>query len=839
MRQIDIVSKYTNRPEDGIVETEFAATGSGPLPAALAGETYVASDILLVSETPEVKSTATHEDFADFDEAQTFIVSDDKVFGIQETTLSSVDLFFDMKPHREKNASGIKDPGVIVALAEVEEGKPRVDRVLRHSVCRLNYDDINVGSGKDVHTKVKLPKIKIKTNKHYAVIIKHEDPGFETCKNQIGVDEVGVGNVSDTTFDLPKEKSSGLSKGRHGGKFFKRTNDEIGGIKPVVDRDLKFRVNAVKTSANSDVREMTFVNSPHEFIKVKSSSANTPKFAKETITTNNRDFLGGEYVYQHADPIAGNISFTKGNTTVTGVGTSFDGLKSRNLVFRDDIGPRAGANAEFDVLAIDYVINSTAMVLAEPPSFTSGNAAVLDTVVGKVVDFNKQNKRLILSDTNATNSTFRFSQNSRIIGAMTGASVYIDDFEEIAVSEHVPMLDIRPGHSDIDVESEHVFVGRQSNGTYAVDNTQKTPFKNKERNQPKEYRPRILSRSVEAQHDFQGEGQEKSRSLTKKVKFKKRKTPTACTTVTSNTFVFPHVVTPPPIDPGDSTIPAPPIIINQYVIDLNYKLTVDTVGDRNYGLSVDTEVGNKGIAKSKHIAKKLTFANNRFAEDLKVYLTGYRPKLFAACCWDPQANTLPPSLNADIRVYAKLYNSQDPETFDDKAWTPLEITENANIFGDSQVEAYTEYVYSLPKYSETANALPGTFTTQVSNTVVAAVNVDPTTYLQNNDVIRIYSELFPDNYQVAVAATVNTTAIVLSQAISNNSMAGGGFKVDRVLYPEIAFNNAQNDNIVRYYSASRQEYDTYDSVQLKVVLLSPSVQVVPKVDAIQVVGVSA
>jgi len=842
MKLIDFTS-YNK--QEGLLE--YLGGGStAPNPTSAAGtNTFIASNVLLVGDTPETKSASTHEDFADFDEAQTFIITDDKVFGIQETTISSIDIFFDMKPDPVKNASGIEEPGVVVALAEVEDEKPRVDRIIPHTIRRLRYHDINVGSGKDIYTKVLLGKIRLKVNKHYAIIIKHEDPGYVTCKNQIGVPEVGVGATTDVTFDLPGIKSSGLYKHRHGGKYYRRTNDEAGGIKPIIDRDLKFRVNALKLSANSDVREQVFVNKPYEFLKVKSSqNSSLPTFAYKSITTNGREFLGGEYVYQQTDPIAGNVSFTKGNTTILGVGTSFDNLKSDVLIFRDDTGPRAGANAEFDALTIDYVINSTAMVLVEPPSFTSANAKILDTVVGTVEDFNKARRRLVLSNSNAANSTFRFSVNSQIIGVMTGASVYIDNFEELPVSEHIPMFNIRPGHGDVDVVTEHLFVNRQSNGAYNLDTSNveghKAALRNKERNAMRKYRARVLSRSVECQHDFLGEGAEKSRSVRKIIRFKKRNIPGVNTTVTSNTFVFPDTRCPSPVDGGDDAgIPDPNIVINQYIIDNTYKLTVNDATQRNNNLSVDTEVGNKGIAKSKHIAKKLTFANNRFAEDLKVYVTGYRPKVNEAICWDPELEVVPSARATDIRVYAKLYNSQDPETFDDKAWTPLVITENANIYGNPEVESYTEYTYSLPKYSETANTLAGSFVTQVSNSVVAAVDVNPTTYLVNNDVIRIYSDLFPDNYQVAVAASVNSTAIVLSQPISNNSMAGSGFKIDRVLYPEIAFTNVQNDGIVRYYSASRQEYDTYDSVQLKIVLLSPSVQVVPKVDTVQVVGVSA
>jgi hypothetical protein len=70
-------------------------------------------------------------------------------------------------------------------------------------------------------------------------------------------------------------------------------------------------------------------------------------------------------------------------------------------------------------------------------------------------------------------------------------------------------------------------------------------------------------------------------------------------------------------------------------------------------------------------------------------------------------------------------------------------------------------------------------------------------------------------------------------------------------YPKQAFNNQLNQNVVRYYTSSMIEYDTYDSFQLKVVLLADLDQVstyegansiptnIPRVDDIRAVGVTS
>ena len=63
--------------------------------------------------------------------------------------------------------------------------------------------------------------------------------------------------------------------------------------------------------------------------------------------------------------------------------------------------------------------------------------------------------------------------------------------------------------------------------------------------------------------------------------------------------------------------------------------------------------------------------------------------------------------------------------------------------------------------------------------------------------------------------------------------------VDKLKYKNTAWNNLSNDNIIRYINSDMIEFDTFSSMQIKVVLLSNNSNVVPKVDQLQVIGVSA
>jgi hypothetical protein len=237
------------------------------------------------------------------------------------------------------------------------------------------------------------------------------------------------------------------------------------------------------------------------------------------------------------------------------------------------------------------------------------------------------------------------------------------------------------------------------------------------------------------------------------------------------------------------------------------------------GTGFDTETAKNGLSESKYISKKITFAENKFAEDTLVYLTGFRPA------------------GTGIQVYAKIHNSSDKETFDDKAWTPLEIKNNLEKYSADEND-YIEYTYGLPQYPETQTVLSGNFITQNPANAVILTTVDQSGTVGSGNLVRVYDPLLPDNHEVFIALSSNTTSITVNKKISNTNIIGN-MAVDKLRYKNVAWNNIANDNVARYVSTSLVEYDTYNSMQLKIVLLADKTYVVPKVGQIQVIGVSA
>lgn len=232
---------------------------------------------------------------------------------------------------------------------------------------------------------------------------------------------------------------------------------------------------------------------------------------------------------------------------------------------------------------------------------------------------------------------------------------------------------------------------------------------------------------------------------------------------------------------------------------------------------------NYGNALAKHITSKVFFENDQFAEDLIVYITAFRPS------------------GTDIKVYARIHNSQDIEAFDDKDWTLLEQVNGIGVYSNPfNQNDMVELTYNFSQYPNSEFTCTGTATATLSSNVITGSGTNFSN-LAANDLVKVYSPLFANTDYVldVVSSVTNTTQIILTNPISNASITGSGLKVDKVGYPYQAFNNMTNDNVCRYYSSSKMYYDTFDTFQLKIIMLSSDPAIVPKIDDISSIGTTA
>lgn len=233
---------------------------------------------------------------------------------------------------------------------------------------------------------------------------------------------------------------------------------------------------------------------------------------------------------------------------------------------------------------------------------------------------------------------------------------------------------------------------------------------------------------------------------------------------------------------------------------------------------------NYGNAVAKHVTTKIELGQDKLAEDILVYLTAFRPP------------------DTDFKVYARIHNSQDTETFDDKDWTLLEQVDGINVYSNpSNQSDLIELTYNFGQYPNTSATLDGVITTTQNNTTVTGVGTKFETDLTVNMPVRIYSPLFSNtNYILSVVNSITSnTSFELTEPVTNTSVVGSGLKIDTTDYPYQAFNNITTDNVVRYFNTSMVEFDGYDTFQIKVVMLSSSNIIVPKIGDIRAIAVSS
>ena len=189
----------------------------------------------------------------------------------------------------------------------------------------------------------------------------------------------------------------------------------------------------------------------------------------------------------------------------------------------------------------------------------------------------------------------------------------------------------------------------------------------------------------------------------------------------------------------------------------------------------------------------------------------------------------------------KIQNSNDQQPFDDKHWTKLEIISGGEEYSAKQNRFdFQEYEYSFSNFTS-STSVDATFTTENGNNIIAVENggVDANSAITTDDVIKISSPLFPENYQLFSVEAVDASTVTLSEPVSNVNIVGEGFVVDVMDSAESGFRNPDNYNSVSYFTEEGVKYDTYNRVAIKIVMLAESRRLVPRVDDYRVIGVTA
>jgi hypothetical protein len=477
------------------------------------------------------------------------------------------------------------------------------------------------------------------------------------------------------------------------------------------------------------------------------------------------------------------------------VSTVFENLYEGQKIIID-------TGAASDYFSVKSIVSNTEMYIDRPPNF-SGVARYKAPVCGRVYQYSSPNKTLYLDDSNAANSTFKLSAADNLIGVRSGARTTITSVDRFKIDAFVPKFSVNGP------------LGGTFNLSYKIageSNTLSSSFVSFSLNDIN--RTNQISYVLSKSQEVDGTslyGAEK-KSLVAKVDVN----------VLSNTSY-----TAPFVDCDDIDL-----IVKKNYISNTYSETRTYVSSANssYSYSMpnyDTEVDRNGIAVSKYISKRINLGPGVYAEDLKTYILAYRP----------------PGTN--IRVYAKIHNSADIDSFDIKSWTPLELDQNNEKYSnENNKDDLIEYSYSFPQYPEILENLGEKNLAEYGNNIIVT-NVSLVANCQQDDIIRVYKPGFAEtNHEVFQVLASNSSTITLNKPIRNTDIVNGlgqpsvSVGIDKLKYKQIAFNNIANDNVVRYYTTSKNEFDGYNTMQIKVVLLSDSSNKIPKLEQLQAIAVS-
>jgi hypothetical protein len=116
-------------------------------------------------------------------------------------------------------------------------------------------------------------------------------------------------------------------------------------------------------------------------------------------------------------------------------------------------------------------------------------------------------------------------------------------------------------------------------------------------------------------------------------------------------------------------------------------------------ISTNSEIGSSedyvksgGNSKVRYITRTVTLADGQDAEDLRVYLTAYKPT------------------GSDIFVYYKVLNGDDSDTFADARWIPMDLDtgqgfSSATLYSSNEDKNnFIELAYKVPTYSASSGS---------------------------------------------------------------------------------------------------------------------------------------
>jgi len=337
-------------------------------------------------------------------------------------------------------------------------------------------------------------------------------------------------------------------------------------------------------------------------------------------------FSNDEYVFVNDTVVSSQtVNIAAGSTTIAGVGTKFSSYFN--------VGGHivAAANSTvFDVLKISAIASNTSMTVEDVPKYSNTVATFFKSIVGNVTLFDNNDPAILYLDNSTAIAANKFAAADVLVGATSNARATISSVDDKNISFVAPNIyRTNTTQTKTTLSATRLFRS-DTNANYTKGNIEfnNYTFLNS--------LPTVIrSRSNEA---------DATRSFTLR------------TTLENTSGATPRYSS--PLIDGDIAS----MKVFEYIIN-------------NVSTDEDTSIG---LASSKYITKVVSLADSLDAEDLKVFLTAYRPA------------------GTSIEVYAKLLSESDSDPLDQKPWTLFSseasnpISQNTNRFD------FKEYAFNLP-----------------------------------------------------------------------------------------------------------------------------------------------
>lgn len=345
-----------------------------------------------------------------------------------------------------------------------------------------------------------------------------------------------------------------------------------------------------------------------------------------TISNINGTFRRDELVFANAASVsAQTVNVTLGSNEIVGTDTTF----SSTFTSGDYIIVRSGSN--YDVLKVLTTPTATSMTVSGFAKFSNTSAQYFKAPVGRVTLFDTlYPPRLHLDESSAKTGNL-FAAANVLVGSESGAYCTIDSVDNRKVSFIAPEF----YRTNTTLTSTYLNGKFWSSGAnyYSKGNI---PFNN---HSFFDIKPTyIKSRS----NEIADSDSDRSFSLDMYL---------------MNTGLRNILYSSPMVDTDIASVK-----VFEYMIN-NVYTNEDLFG---------------GNADSKYISKTITLQEGLEAEDLKVFLTAYKPK------------------NTNIKVYAKFLSTDDGESLEDKVWTELDILDGNITSSLTNNEDYKELEFNLP-----------------------------------------------------------------------------------------------------------------------------------------------